>query len=537
MININSVLKNAIENGALQTVTLYVNPPVSSGQSAITINQSKIMTGGLVIDRYSSSSNKIELGSAIAGSLTVKLDNKDGSFNNYVFEGAEIQVVLSAVGAEGYNVSLGYYTVDSAPRKLSVMTINALDRMMLFSKSVDPETISSWWVTTPTVSELLIRVCNACNVPLGFNASTLPNANYEIPNAPDTKNLTYRQMLQWISQIAGSNAYIDNQGRLMLSWYDTATSRQTIGTDVRYSSDINENSITVSGLQITDIYGNVALSGTKDYYLDISGNKLIQNTDCLSAMASRIVGFTYTPFEAVTFPFIALEPMDCVTVNRASGASVVTSLTNVNFVMNGKFTLKSKGETTQTEGYAAANPMTKSESNILEELERAQNETLNTQLQNISALNELIVNSLGVFRTEITGADGSVKFYIHDAPALEDSTNIWTITDNGIAWTNEGWNGGSPVWTYGITAAGDAMFRHISANGLTLSDPTNAYTTEITPNRYEIKYGNKTVTRIEEDEMIIPRTRAQDYLEVGKIRLVPHYINGVVDGTDIVFLD
>ena len=58
------------------------------------ITENRVIQGGLTIDRYSVSGTKIEIASAVAAELTLKLKNDDGKYDNVVFEGAELFVEI-----------------------------------------------------------------------------------------------------------------------------------------------------------------------------------------------------------------------------------------------------------------------------------------------------------------------------------------------------------------------------------------------------------------------------------------------------------
>ena len=84
-----------------------------------------------------------------------------------------------------------------------------------------------------------------------------------------------------------------------------------------------------------------------------------------------------------------------------------------------------------------------------------------------SLLNELVTNSLGYYKTEITDSTtGAKTTYLHDKSTLEASDVIYVMTESGLAWTDEGWNSGSPTWQYGITSDGNAVLKVLTALGI-----------------------------------------------------------------------
>lgn len=509
-------------------------------QTTIPITDEDVVAGGMSVNRYCLSGNRIEVGSAIAAELTLKLDNASGKFDDIAFEGAELFVRVGVKkwdakrweNANLYYVPVGYFTVDEVPRKLASITLTALDRMVLFDKAVDRTLLAF----PTTVDALLSRICDICNVSLGINITELLNHDYEIPALPETDNLTYRQILSWIAEITGTCAFIDWDGRLVLSWYNTTDT--TIEACDRFSSDLQENAITISGVQVVD-GDTIYLAGDDGYALNIESNSLIQTNHMAVAesLYKALGGFTYIPFTATVKPMPNLYPLDVITFVDKNGTPQQTIITDITFTLNTSTSLQGKGETATKNGYASANPLTKREAAIINAIRNGQNDTLNDRIQSVLAFNELISNALGLYVTPVTQSNGSTIYYMHDQPNLEESNTIFTMTAGGIAWTTTGWNGGEPVWSYGATAAGDALFRMLSAEGIEVSKIGEDYSVEITPKAFNIFYRDMLVTEIKADEMTIPKTVFTGYAQCGKIRFVPYAPGGTLMGTNLIFID
>ena len=199
-----------------------------------TLTEKDVIQGGLSIDRYCVSGSRIEIGSAVAAELSLTLDNTDGKFNDTTFEGAELFINVGTKKWEArkwenaveHFIPMGYFTVDNSPRKLSHITLSALDRMVHFDKDVEPEKLSF----PMTVGNLLEQICNICNVELATDILTLINQDYVINEYPQGDDLIYRQLLMWIAEITGTCAYIDWEGKLRLEWYKTESSARIDAT-------------------------------------------------------------------------------------------------------------------------------------------------------------------------------------------------------------------------------------------------------------------------------------------------------------------
>lgn len=504
------------------------------------LTEKDVVEGGLIIDRYCSSGNHIGVGNVTAGELHLELDNSAGQFQDVRFEGAELFIRIGVAdwdlyteeNAEYHFVPMGYFTVDVAPRKLETITLTALDRMVRFDKRVGEDEIfypSSIW-------SLITRICSVCNVPLKTVPNTLPNYDYQIGEPQEAGELTYRQYLSWIAEITGTNCYIDWDGQLVFDWYqDTGF---VLEDSLRYTSDLYENEITITGVQIAD--GDTAyLAGTDEYAINIEANMFVRYDHALvlTNMSGNLIGFSYTPFSATVESMPHLWPMDVIHYKDSEGTEHPVAISHVTFQMNSKVALQGVGESATQEGWALANPFTHRETVIIRSIMDDYNETINRRVQDVLAFNDLISNALGMYSTNVPMPDGSMIVYMHDSRYLEDSMYIFTMTSEGIAWTTSGWNDGSPSWSSGTTAAGDALFRFISAQGLNLSSPGDDYSVEITPSTFKIYYKNMQVMSIQEDEMRIPKIVSSEYIGVGRIKIVPVIRNGEMIGTDIVFLN
>lgn len=430
------------------------------------LTEADIIQGGMTVDRYCISGDKIEIGSAIAAELTLKLDNREGKFDDTNFEGAELSVRIGIKkwdagrweNAKVEYVPIGYFTVDESPKKALSITLSALDRMVQFDKDFDADGI-----TFPTtVGNLLTYCCTKCGVPLKTIPETLPNHSYQVKECPQRENLTYRQIIQWIGEITATCGYIDWDGKLRMEWYsDTDT---VIDKSLRYTSDMNEKDVTITGVQVKDDEENIYLAGTDEYALNIEGNALIQYDHNVIAHAvfEKVNGFTYRPYTCTTKSLPHLYPMDKISYVDKNGVSHNSIVTHWVYKLNGRTHLTAKGVTATKENYAKANPLTAREAAVLAKMKKANEIELNSRQQAALALNETIVNSFGLFMSTVEEGNGSIVYYYHNAATLEDSSVIYTFREGGFAWTDD-WNDGDPVWQYGMTKDGNALYKILSA--------------------------------------------------------------------------
>ena len=469
---------------------LSVSIEASGVSGNITLTEQDILPGSLQISRMSVSGNQIELGSAISSELTMKLWNDGGKFDGFAFEGAELYVRLGIKLEDTTTeyIPIGYYTVDEPPRKLSTISIKALDRMARFDRVYDSS------MTYPaSLYQILSDACAKCNVPLATPDSDLLNSAYSPATRPTEDGITYHQIIIWIAELTGSCAWIDWDGKLRLSWYESCSTQIT--ADDRISSDMQENDITITGVQITanDEGKTVYLSGSDTYALCIEGNLLAQDNlqSVAKALGDQLIGFTYRPYNCQARGLPHLWQMECISYVDAAGITHPSIINQHTYTYNGKSTIAAKGETTQRNGYATSAPLTSKERAIFERMKAQTNRKLSTMQQAALELNETMANSMGLYSTTTVNPDMSVTAYWHDKPTLEDSQYIYTRNAGGYAWTDSGWNDGEPVWQYGVTKDGIAILNvlhvykltadYLDVRGLTVTNASGTETLKISP--------------------------------------------------------
>lgn len=383
MVNVSQDIIKSFNEGNKQTALIEV----TAGSKTFTITDADIIQGGLKIDRYCVTNSKIEVGSAVASELSLKLRNYDGKFNDVSFEGAVLNVKIGihaantselgkfilgksvlgfakglgnfilgtgrlgdySVDTEVYWVPCGLFIVDTPPRKLSTISISALDYMVLFDREVNASALSF----PIHVDALIQKICSICNVTLATDVSVLPNHYFSIGGLPDTnQKLTYRQLLQWCAQLTGTCAFMDGSGRLVLKWYEQTG--VTITASERYSSDMLENDITITGFTCDDGKGNTYLSGTADYTLDLSDCGFLTNAyeGVLKELQAARGGFAYRPYSATIKSAPYLFPLDMIRYKDKDGVVHDTVVTNVTLALNCNTAISGAGETVTSSSYA-----------------------------------------------------------------------------------------------------------------------------------------------------------------------------------------
>lgn len=460
---------------------------------SINITEANVMSGGFSIDRYCNNGAKLELGTAVSAELTLKLNNADGTFDGIMFEGAELFVEIGIADWSQSSptvtwIPCGYFTPDEQPRNRTIITVSALDRMMNFDTTVP--TLSPWTtesgetmrdqlgnilyfcadlVFPATVSSLVEQVCARCSVPLTQDISTLPNASFVVQEAPKLQqDSTFRNIIQWCAGIMGTNAIIDYNGELQFLWYGSSGYNTT--PDRRYSSDLYENDITVTGVTYTDSNQQTYLAGSDNYALDISNNYLLTDLDdtniesILTAIYATLTGFTYRPFEAKVMPAPWLFPMDRVTFTDLQGNTHISLLTNVNTTINGATVLKASGETSKTNSYAAPSGLTPQQTNALRRVLASSNEQLEAAIAD--ATNQITGATNSNVKFVYNEQGGLSEILVMDSPNIETAVNVWRWNSGGLGHSSNGYNGN---YSLAMTQSGSIVATMITTGILNAS--------------------------------------------------------------------
>lgn len=363
--------------------------------ATISITDANVMENGFTIDRYSCNGTKLEVGTAIASEMTLKLDNRQGQFDGIAFEGAElfVEVGIADWTQDSPTVNwmpCGYFTPYLQPRKYSTITLNALDRMMKFDRVVEAASL-----TLPaTVAGLVAQVCALFGITLAAAITGFPNASYSVSELPELQQtITYRNLIQWCAGIMGTNAWMDWNGQLRFSWYDNATGYETTAAN-RFSSDLHEDDITITGVQYTNTQDATIIAGTDDYALDLTGNYLAASgiAAILPTLNTALNGFTYRPFTATVTRAPYLWPMDAITFTDRGGNDHATVLTNVNFSLNGVTAIESHGETAEANSGTAPSGVTPMQGFLIEKAKQAAVDEVDESLTQEEVFNRLTDN-------------------------------------------------------------------------------------------------------------------------------------------------
>lgn len=484
-------------------------------KSSVTITEADIVQNSMTIDRYCCSGDKIEIGSAIASEMKLELLNYDKRFNQYAFEGAKLTVTVHIDTEDGTaNIPMGVFWIDNCPRKLTKISLTALDGMVKFDYPLTAFYNKYPVGTAIKVSVLIDYLCelrgisrNQLNADLNKYFSDSKNLYVTIPELDSQE--TCRTFLQYACAILGGCAYMDWNGDFRVQPYhyvDGArlTDNQRLGlitADERFSSDLFENEISVTGVQAVvnqNESEQVYIAGTDDYVLNLENNRLIDGSNAqqiVNGVYNLFEGFTYRPFEAVTKPYPHIMPLDIVRFRELKEGNDTaqdhdTIVTHTTFHLNGNMEIKGTGKTETENGYASVNAFTAKQRAMLKNLE----EKNTARYDSLVELNDIITSAMGLYSNIETDENGGKIYYYFSCksppsgrePTLSDISSgdiVYKINGGGMVWSTN-YNGEDTVWRYGITKDGNAILNMLKAykitadiieTGLLKSNDTSTY--------------------------------------------------------------
>lgn len=462
MRNLSSNWKEKVKNGMDVQYLKYADITLTDG-TVLNLTSADLWQNGLSFEDSVSSDSSFDIGSAIVNVLDLSINNFDGKYSDYNFEGAE---VVAYVGLELDNettekIRICTMTVVEQPEDETVtIDLTCEDNMRKFDRNYSDSKLKY----PATRGQIIRDACEVCGVTL--QTTSFDRDDYIVQIRPDNEALTFRQVLQWVAQIGCQWLRCDEYGRLCVKWYDTEkTDGQEI--DTTYSFTPQHTDVVITGIQVTE-YSDSSneepesyMVGTQGYVLAISDNKLIRKGDgqtIASMIAEKCVGMIFRPFESQCPTDVALEAGDAITIEDRNGNLYNTYLTTTtlqpgagqNIACNAKSAAKNStvryGQLTQA--YVDARKLVKKEQTARE---RA-----------IQNLEESLSIGSGLFATYVKQEDGSTISYFHDKAKLEDSTNVIKITSEAVGVSNDG----GKTYPFGFQLTGTMIAKLLYAEGI-----------------------------------------------------------------------
>ena len=475
MINTTPAVKDEIagKHRIKAKVTIMLNDDPDNPTN-LTIESNRLMAGGVTINDGTSRSGSFDIGAAIINQCTILLDNTDGAYSNYNFEGAVATIYAGVpTNTSGSSVTWlrkGTFILSDPTTTPAIITLKGVDYMAKFDRTYDGN------LTFPKTLRLIIQhCCTQCGV--SFNNVQFNNWNYSIQSNPFAgRTVTYRQVISYCAQIACCFARCDTQGNLGLKWYNLSAfnegneaQRHSV-TKFSQGPSVNTEDVVITGVKVTasdaadGTDGESYLYGNEGYVLEIKDNPLILYGSAQTVatdIGSIVIGMRFRPGSASFLGDPTMEAGDAALITDRKGNQYRFYITNLTYSV-GNFA------SFTCDAVPALRKSADRYSRLAATVAKLRQETVKQIDSYIAAqarLDTLAFNALGYFKTVEEQQDGSIIEYAHDAPTLADSTIIYKKSIDGFFVSQ---NGGR-TYTNGFDSSGNGVLNILSVIGLDAS--------------------------------------------------------------------
>nr|DAV76521.1 MAG TPA: tail protein [Caudoviricetes sp.] len=369
-------------------------------------------------------------------------------------------IVLSRAASEDRyeTIDKGIYTITTPEQYGEILSFTALDDMY--------KTNAKYYsaLTLPQPIMALVRdACESLNIPMGF--SSMAHGNVIVTALPD--NMTFRQLIGWAAMLETANARIDNRGYLQfIKWNFGAVENGSLVPikleDYVNSPTLSSDDIVITGIRVKNKESE-SLFGTTGYVLELENN-LLSDSDLGTVAAwigGNLVGARFRNLQGDLIYNPLLEFGDMAYSFDRNGNKYLTPITNVSSPLNGITTVKTQADDPIRNSSTYMSEATKAlvEARQLVKDERTEREKAVERLANT------LKESGGLYMTEDPQDDGSVIYYMHNKPTLEESDIVWKLTAEAIGISTDG----GKTYPYGFTVTGEMITRLLYAEGINAS--------------------------------------------------------------------
>ena len=457
------------------------------------------------INEAVSEQSTFSIGAAVIKKYTATLNNMEEKFSDFDFEGLDILARVGLLLEDGTTeiIPKGKYRCVNAKLNESTIDLEAYDSMLFFDRPYSESTLQY----PATITQIINDACMCCQ--MAVDAKTIPWGEHIIKNRPDDKNLTFRDVLGYCSQIMCCYAKIDYLDKLSFGWYDfdtleklqngydggeladyttgdkldggnfrdystgnscdSGSFRDTHAYHHFYSlgsQSINTDDIIVTGIKVTseksgDSEEESYMYGSDGYVLSIEKNPLIQTGDTQAVadyIGKKMVGKRFRPLSISCQSDPCIEAGDCACVTDRKQRTFFSVISNTTFSVGSMQKVECTAETPTENNYTKYSATTK----LLDAADRNAKRGLSSYDIAVKRLTDLMTQSFGLYKTEEMQEDGSIIFYMHNKPELSASSTIWKMTADAFAVSTDG----GKTWNAGMDSQGNAVVTILNAIGV-----------------------------------------------------------------------
>lgn len=318
----------------------------------IDFTQVNILQGTFTITNQCSDNSNIQIGQAYVGELNATF--RGINIPRKGWKGKEIVPYQGLkINDEFEDILLGHYFVDSAKWTKAGIVITAYDCMSNFDKALSLTSASA------TPYEFITMCCEACNVEFGMTEAQIKafeNGKETLGVFEDNDMESYRDLLAWLAQSLGANAFINREGKLIFKSYstevvDNLNSRQRLDGGKFSDFDSFYTGLSVVNIkdQTTSYYGAEVDNGLT---MNLGSNPLLQlGADTVLEKQRRnilnaIQKIDYTPLTIRLNTPLIYDLMDVLEFSDGlfgEGQTVKTCITKYTWKFNGDYEIECVG--------------------------------------------------------------------------------------------------------------------------------------------------------------------------------------------------
>ena len=289
--------KEKVKNGMDVQYLKYADITLTDG-TVLNLTSANLWQNGMEFEDSVSNDSSFDIGSAIINVLNLSINNFDGEYSDYDFEGAE---VICYVGLQIENEdtselldSAGEQILDSTGDTIIVHKNAVIEKTRICTVTVieqpEDETVtidltcednmrkfdrnySDSKLKYPATRGQIVRdACEVCGVTL--QTTSFDRDDYIVQNRPNDEALTFRQVLQWVAQIGCQWMRCDEYGRLCIGWYSSINEEELIINDLGVLKTQDDSNIS---LELSSANG--ILSANNGTFLENDGILRLFATD------------------------------------------------------------------------------------------------------------------------------------------------------------------------------------------------------------------------------------------------------------------
>lgn len=305
--------KEKVKNGMDVQYLKYADITLTDG-TVLNLTSANLWQNGMEFEDSVSNDSSFDIGSAIINVLNLSINNFDGEYSDYDFEGAE---VICYVGLQIENEdtselldSAGEQILDSTGDTIIVHKNAVIEKTRICTVTVieqpEDETVtidltcednmrkfdrnySDSKLKYPATRGQIVRdACEVCGVTL--QTTSFDRDDYIVQNRPNDEALTFRQVLQWVAQIGCQWMRCDEYGRLCIGWYSSINEEELIINDLGVLKTQDDSNIS---LELSSANG--ILSANNGTFLENDGILRLFATDEKGNVSEIKTTYGFTP--------------------------------------------------------------------------------------------------------------------------------------------------------------------------------------------------------------------------------------------------